>query len=446
MDPRYTITVTSNFILNVMWLLFMVSTLEPRYSKRKTWLLLLSFIILMFTVSFTTAFDQFALRFLIVIGLETLFAIFIFKDKWPRILLTILLMYITMVLSELLFSSFFPKAAESRDWLLSLPKLTQINIFAFYLSMNGVLLLITALFLRRRSSMISLKEWLVISLFPLSQMVVLLVIFYLQTVGVRGILAYIMPFVVLVCLLADIALFWTLSHMERQMALRLENQRLDRQIEAQKRYYAALSAQYESIRFLQHDIANHVHTIQLLLENNQTEEASAYAREILTRQGYRSGLGVCDNPIVDAFLFSSIETASANGIEVRSEVCVPTEIGIANADLISAFGNLMDNAVEACMQVKGVRPLIQVKAAMRPPYLFIEMVNPVPETAEHKRKSPWAARGMGTQILSNMARQYDGEYITEIKDGCYHARLTLDTGTKDPLEAECPPVLEQPNC
>lgn len=81
--------------------------------------------------------------------------------------------------------------------------------------------------------------------------------------------------------------------------------------------------QYEDNRRIRHDIAHHMHTIQLLLESDRRQEATAYAGELMRQQEHSSQLGQCENPLVDAFLFSRIREARQAGIRWRHRWCCP---------------------------------------------------------------------------------------------------------------------------
>ena len=80
----------------------------------------------------------------------------------------------------------------------------------------------------------------------------------------------------------------------------------------------------------------------------------------MRQQEHSSQLGQCENPLVDAFLFSRIREARQAGIPVEASVVLPRRLPIANVDLVILFGNLMDNAVEACGQVAS--PFIRLEA------------------------------------------------------------------------------------
>ena len=95
--------------------------------------------------------------------------------------------------------------------------------------------------------------------------------------------------VALVCLIADAGLFASMLRVSRQMELEQENRLLASRIEAHRKHYTALTAQYETVRRMRHDIAKHIDTMDALLSSGCTEEAARYAAELTAEYDRRAG-------------------------------------------------------------------------------------------------------------------------------------------------------------
>ena len=190
-------------------------------------------------------------------------------------------------------------------------------------------------------------------------------------------------------------------------------------------HYTALTSQYEANRRIRHDILHHVNTIQYLLANGQQQEATEYAGQLLAENQRSSQLGQCDNPVIDAFLYGRVQEAKAQGITVETHIILPVELPVSNSDLVIVFGNLMDNAVEACAKVEN--PTIQLDAHIEKGYLVITESNPAaPEAEAHKqRRIPELERGVGMHILESVAEKYQGSCVSETKDGSYSVSVFL---------------------
>ncbi|MFR7743058.1 MAG: hypothetical protein ACLU3I_07045 [Acutalibacteraceae bacterium] len=111
--------------------------------------------------------------------------------------------------------------------------------------------------------------------------------------------------------------------MAQRSALKAKNDLLSAQIDRQKEHYAALTAQYANIRRMRHDIAKHLDTMQALLQSGQYQAAAAYSNEVSAQAQVQAHLGICENPIVDAYLFSRSQELERQGFRVQLRVLLP---------------------------------------------------------------------------------------------------------------------------
>ena len=104
-----------------------------------------------------------------------------------------------------------------------------------------------------------MRHWLGFSLFPISQYVLLCGWFSelaLEDFSLSKLIF--MVIAELICMVSDAVLYMSMVSIARRSRLAAENELLKKQIDAQKAHYAALTDQYEDIRRMRHDIANHM--------------------------------------------------------------------------------------------------------------------------------------------------------------------------------------------
>ena len=211
-------------------------------------------------------------------------------------------------------------------------------------------------------------------------------------------------------------------HTEQRVQLEVENQLLEKQLDAQLAHYSDLTAQYEQIRAMRHDISHHLNTINALLQEGNLKAATEYSEQLLPMQTYISRLGKCQNPVVDAFLYSRMQDAETKGMPVQADVSLPVELPVSNTDLIVAFGNMLDNALEACSGIPDAQ--ITLRAHMDKGYLVIQESNPVrarQPQGKKPRRIPELERGVGFRVLSSLAAKYDGSFRHELEPGSDYA-------------------------
>ena len=109
---------------------------------------------------------------------------------------------------------------------------------------------------------------------------------------------------------------------------------------------------------------------------------------------------------------------------------LPVKLNISNPDLICIYGNILDNAIEACRNTDNGK--ISLSTKYKQPYLTISCTNTVPETMkEKKRRIPELERGIGFTILSGLAVQYDGQFVNELDNGVFRTEIILKDISSD---------------
>lgn len=417
------VSFVANSILALLQTGFLVITLKARFGKLLTCFLAFLFVAASFLFGFLFPNQDFLFLKTILSLLVILAGTFVaFKDKWPRHILTVGIIFMNEWLCEFIGVLVFPSIVNTA----SVTELTlqqQIIVYIIFCSVFALLSWVFALILNQKSSGLELRDLLLFAFFPLSQTA--LTCATLTTNADLALWSKILT--IPIYFLADIGLYFAMIGLSQRSVLKVTNEQLAWQIDAQKEHYSALTAQFENIHKLRHDIAGHLHTIQALLEEGQVAEASSYAAELSERHTLHPSLGKCENPVIDAFLYDRINRGKDLGIRIELHISLPYEMRISNADIISAFSNLMDNAEEACLQVAREQRFIRLQAEYKDRFFVIRTENPLPANPKNAKKQRVAGmeRGIGLHILEALAQQYKGSFLAEAGQEFFCSVLTL---------------------
>lgn len=415
-----------NELLIVQWAMFLWYTLTPRWSRKVTFLVFLP--ICLFAPAISTLFpSRSAVRMYSVPVIMILAAFTCYRSKLPRTLFCAFYPQMAIVLSEALILLVLPDIYRNnydstqlwRNYLSSLPML-------IYTLVYSLMIWIAASCIGKTRYRLTARQWLIFLFFPVSQTLGIIFVYNsMFSIAPTAAQLYLLAGILVVCAAADFALLRTISDAGRKAELETANQMLEKQLDTQLSHYTALTLQYEVNRRIRHDILHHVNTIQYLLANGQQQEATEYAGQFLAENQHGSQLGQCSNPVVDAFLYGRVKEAEAQGVTVDTNVILPSELPVSNTDLIIVFGNLMDNAMEACAKVES--PAIQMNAHVEKGHLVITESNPAPPEPEQRkqRRIPELERGVGMHILESVTEKYHGSCVSEIHDGQYSVSIFL---------------------
>jgi len=416
----------TNLILNIFWMVAANMILQSRYSKVKTVLLetliqFPSWLILQFT---TRSFSNFRL----ISGL-ILFIIIIFYFHTDRPMfkfLTAIMIFITTVFTDMGMGMVIP-----REIILSgvLFQQNAVGIYSVYLILSLFLQSLVVIGLRsynrRYHGLLVETQWLLFIIFPFSQMMMFMV-FWRAYLYVSQNDPWQVILILAIDILADAALIYTFYKTASNTELRIRSEMLEEQIRSQENYYDQLASTYTSIRRMRHDIDNHLYTMRALLDHGSTKDAMEYADKVIEEDHANVHFSDCRNTVVASYLEKKLEDMNSLGITLETDIHLPAHLSVSNPDLICIYGNILDNASEACREIENA--VIILKTEYRRPYLTISCRNPVQVQAnEKKQRIPGLERGVGLTILSHLAEQYDGQFSAEKKGSSYETVITIKT-------------------
>lgn len=412
-----------NIIFYLEFCVFIGTVLTPRFSRGWTYV---SYALVIFSALFgSVLFDKMSvMRILTLPCILIVYNLIFFRDKPLRSLFVAWLVPVIIFLSEVIVVAFIYNPDMLNARLHEAPIQEQLLCWGLEFFSGGVLYWITSLVLNRVRNRFSIREMLMYIFFPVSQF--LLLYGWINTarqLGQSSGQQLLVLAVLAICLLADMGLFASMIRVSHQIELETENRLLAAQIEEQTSHYAGLSAQYESIRAMRHDIAKHINAMDSLLASGRHEEAAAYVSE-LRSNSYDTSLGICEHPVVDAYLYSAQQKGKEIGVMLDAIVSVPMDVSVSSTDLVCTYGNLLDNAFEACRGLEGA--VIQLRTAVTAGFLVISTENPIGSGQEKKARIRGLERGLGLRVVENLADKYNGSFRYSTDGDVFRAEVAYE--------------------
>ena len=410
-----------NCIFYFEFCVFIGSVLTPRFNKCWTYASY-AFVILLALLGSGLFAKMSFMRILTLPVILMIYNLVFYRDKRLRCIFAAWMVPVIIFLSEIIVVALIynPEMLQAR--LHEAPIGEQILCWGVEMLSAAFLYWCAALVLNRVRNHFRIRDMLMYVFFPVSQF--LLLYGWINTsreLGQSTQQQLLILAVLVVCLVADVGLFASMILVSRQRDLEQENQLLARQIDVQRSHYAGLTVQFESIRSMRHDIAKHLTAISAMLSAGLNSEAAAYAAE-LDRRAYDRNLGICEHPVVDAYIYSAIQKGKEMGITVDAAVSVPADVNILPTDLICTYGNLLDNSFDACYQCPN--SVIRVRTSVLGEYLVISTVNPLGPVKEQKSHIRGLERGIGFKVLGDLATKYNGNFHYFIENGNFCAEIT----------------------
>lgn len=195
------------------------------------------------------------------------------------------------------------------------------------------------------------------------------------------------------------------------------------QYHSQIAVYKMLAEQYRQSERLRHDMKNHIIALSALSRNKEWEKIDSYLKNmediVLDVGGDTTG-----NKVVDALLYQKRKRAEEEAVKWECEVQMPKGYCINEFDLCVLFGNLLDNALNACGRMqRGECRFINIQAKTVKKCFLLEVKNSMDRTEKYAdgftKKRDSQEHGIGLLNVSDVVNRYNGVMNTEAENGIF---------------------------
>ena len=131
-----------------------------------------------------------------------------------------------------------------------------------------------------------------------------------------------------------------------------ENKALLLQQNLMAEYYSALEERMTLTRKLRHDIANHMQTLETLMELEHNSEMQEYAQNIRKQYKQLHRISYCKDLVIDSVIYSKNQLCARKSIRTDIHITSLERGNIPEIELLSILYNLFDNAIEACEKIE----------------------------------------------------------------------------------------------
>lgn len=160
----------------------------------------------------------------------------------------------------------------------------------------------------------------------------------------------------------------------RQKELTFEKSLMDIQIKDQQNHSALLAQHEQQLRQQRHDLRHHLNAIMELTDDKNPALAE-YLQTLIDKIPKSSKL-FCENRAVNAIVCHYDTICSQSNIEFTAHLVVPENtLSLSGSSLCVIFGNLLENAVEACSRMNEGKRFIKLNSSLQFNLLTITMDN-----------------------------------------------------------------------
>lgn len=215
-----------------------------------------------------------------------------------------------------------------------------------------------------------------------------------------------------------------LNHANRMKQLQANEKFLQAQIDSYKKLG-------ENARQTRHDFRHHTMVVMEYAKNKDFQAILSYLAEYDEKERGKYQEIICKNRAADTVLSAYVNRCEQNNIEISTDVWLEETEGVSDYDLVTILANILENAVNGCMETEGAR---KVEISIRSKGSKLVMVckntcvsdilfeNDLPKNRERD--------GIGVESISTTAEKYGGVVDFSASDGIFVCRVVLSNRRK----------------
>lgn len=211
---------------------------------------------------------------------------------------------------------------------------------------------------------------------------------------------------------------------------------MELQTEQSERHLDEVRSIHKEMRGYKHDFHNHLQTLKGQIEAGEIQRALRYIDELDVKIQQVDTLLRTGNVSMDAILSAKIAKAKSASISVDVKANIPDNLTLSDVELSIIIGNLLDNAIEACLELPEDGRFIRLYIAMKGPMLYFSMMNSsgnkqmkVGRLFSTKKEG---LHGFGLHRAASIIADHDGWCKFNSEDGAFTSEFlvpALDTET-----------------
>lgn len=232
-------------------------------------------------------------------------------------------------------------------------------------------------------------------------------------------------------MIINFIVYHILENLMAAAQLRERQMKMETQFDYQEKKYLQASQSFKSISGIIHDTNKHLLYLRECIMQGNSEDAVAYINKAINAvdnsyKRYNTG-----NIVIDALVSNAANMALANNISFKTDINIDKDrINIERYDLSVVLGNLLDNSIEACMEVLNPDDrYLEITLTTSETALIIFVVNSSIRKGEviagSTSKQDKIKHGYGIKNINMTADKYGGTFCYEQKESSFEASVII---------------------
>lgn len=292
-----------------------------------------------------------------------------------------------------------------------------------------IMILVVLLILKKNAVRADFKDYLCMIIVPLLSIFIIIAVTIESNGTVNA--GFATNTAIFGILIINFIVYYLLNNIIQANEIKQKQSRMETQFMFQEKKYEQTSMSFKSISGILHDTNKHLVYLRECVIQKDYNEAIEYIDKAINNLSDSYKRINTGHLVIDALVSNAYNNAEIKNVNFRTDIKIDkSKINIERYDLSVVLGNLLDNAIEACIKISNIDDrFIKVNIFTNETALVINILNSaVGENAFTKFKSDKSNKilhGYGLSNVNLIAEKYGGSFITERKESKFEATVIL---------------------
>ena len=370
--------------------------------------------------------DFLVLKAILIIVMGTFVMMYVFGEKFWRILILMLLYqglcFVTDCISWTFLNCVFASAGQeylqSTNLQMFMAILSQILLFC-------ILLIIKKCFIKQNTAILTGMQWIRITIFPIFTIITIISILIYFNMSSSEEQKNVLLCIAFGMLIMNILVFYLIGDiLEGEEKLRKEVL-FRKRVKSEIDMYHQISENYNQQRKREHEYRNQMMVVGALVKDRKLEKLEDYLSKWDKQPENWVDYFDANHVIVN----TKYQEARDKGIVFVVKINDLSHAKIQDEDMVIILSNLLNNAIEACQSCTD--KIIKIKLVKEKEQTVISVVNtfgtmPVLVSGEYQTtKENKAEHGIGIRNIKETVDKYGGSYVIRHKDHLFQVVIVI---------------------
>lgn len=229
----------------------------------------------------------------------------------------------------------------------------------------------------------------------------------------------------------SLLIYYLILILDGQLLKNMELEEQQHYRELEQVAYQALQERMEETRRMRHDLRHHIHMVNYYLEEKEYDKLQEYVNTYQNSIPDGEKIRFCEHRLINNIIFYFASQAHEHEIDFDAKLSITEDIAMNDHEIAVLLGNLLENAIDACIEQKSSDRRIIIKGKGDAHSLIFTIDNTCENEVKKNKKGEFLTtkpngNGIGVNSAKKIVERYKGFFSADKKDKMFCVSFMLN--------------------